>query len=179
MGTSKKKGNPFHVNNWDELLVLCEDLSEEFGLTPTKVWDCIADRFIRKNQPRLYWKLARINLYLKQRLTDTHKGWVNFSKTRKKKHESFDQYKVRFQKLCGKENKRINSVRRTVASESFDKYFKIYCPDKYLDETQIRVEVENLNKLIADNRQDEAFDKKHHQSKKGIFSNQIVINMLR
>ena len=179
MATSKKKGDPFHLNNWDELLVLCEDLSGEYGLTPTKVWDCIADRFIRKNQPRLYWKLTRINLYLKQRLTDTRKGWIKFSKTRKKKQESFDQYKVRFQKLCGKDNKRINSVRRTVSSETYNKYFKIYFPDKDLDVSPYGAEVTNLNKLIADNRQDEAFDMKHHQTKKGVFGNQIVINMLR
>ena len=177
MATSKKKGDPFHLNNWDELLVLCEEVSEEYGLTPTKVWDCIADRFVRKNQPRLYWKLTRINLYLKQRLTDTHKGWIKFSKTRKKKQESFDQYKKRFQKLCGKDNKRINSVRRTVASEAYAKSFKMYYPDK--GSFDPRVEVQNLNKLIADNRQDEAFDMKHHKSKKGIFGNQIVINMLR
>ena len=105
--------------------------------------------------------------------------WLKEQAALKKKQESFDQYKVRFQKLCGKDNKRINSVRRTVSSETYNKYFKIYFPDKDLDVSPYGAEVTNLNKLIADNRQDEAFDMKHHQTKKGVFSNQLVIKMLR
>ena len=64
-------------------------------------------------------------------------------------------------------------------SETYAKYFKMYFPDKGSFQYLIWGGSKNLNKLIADNRQDEAFDMKHHKTKKGIFGNQIVINMLR
>ena len=77
-GKPSRKGymrsGPYEFKNFQELGDLLEDLSKEYGYKPNDVLDLVYDRYIRKSNPRYYWKLSRINLYLKQRLLDTHKA---------------------------------------------------------------------------------------------------------
>ena len=76
--------------------------------------------------------------------------------------------------------KRIDSVRKVVNSSQYFELKQKYFPDtKPLTQDQIRQEEINLNKLISDHRQDDAFNIKWHRDKKGNFSNQIIINLLR
>ena len=76
--------------------------------------------------------------------------------------------------------KRIDSVRRVVNSAKYLEVKQRYFPDtKPMSKDQIRQEEINLNKLISDHRQDDAFNIKWHRDKKGNFSNQMVINLLR
>ena len=83
-GKPSRKGymrsGPYEFKNFQELGNILEDLSSEYGYKPNDVLDLVYDRYIRKSNPRYYWKLSRINLYLKQRLLDTHKAWVKFGK---------------------------------------------------------------------------------------------------
>ena len=184
-GKPSRKGymrsGPYEFKNFQELGDLLEDLSKEYGYKPNDVLDLVYDRYIRKSNPRYYWKLSRINLYLKQRLIDTQKAWVKFGK----EHPGplklpFKKYKKLFYPYCKTGMKRIDSVRRVVNSAKYLEVKQRYFPDTQpMSKDQIRQEEINLNKLISDHRQDDAFNIKWHRDKKGNFSNQMVINLLR
>ena len=102
-----------------------------------------------------------------------------------------------------KKNKRIDTVRRTVESEIYAEKFKIFnrhriealkqlSADKEKKTNRLWIrsfnllkgehldrEIKQLNKLICSKNENDLFDKKHHQTKKGSFDNQTVINLLR
>ena len=71
MAKSKKKSLPSIVDSYEDLQILCEEFAKRgHKITPTGAWDAIAERFIRKNNARHYWKLLRFNWYLTQRMKD-------------------------------------------------------------------------------------------------------------
>ena len=182
MATKKKKGKPVIVDNWDDFQILCEEFSKRYPkINPTDAWDCIADRFIRRDNGRHYWKLLRFNWYLTQRMNDIASIFKN-NKSRfkklfeKKKNETLDQHKKRFYKEIGKDNKRIRSVERTVMNPKFEKHYHQYNPNKQFSNLD---EVIQLNKMICDYRYDKDFNIKNHDNIGKGYSGQTMIHLLR
>ena len=78
MATSRKKGKPAIVDSYEDLQILCEEFAKRgHKITPTAAWDCIADRFIRKNNARHYWKRLRFNMDLQQRMAEVEASSKN------------------------------------------------------------------------------------------------------
>mgnify|MGYP005822590899 FL=1 len=182
MATSRKKGKPAIVDSYEDLQILCEEFAKRgHKITPTAAWDCIADRFIRKNNARHYWKLLRFNMYLQQRMADVEASTKN-KKTRitklftRKKNETLGQHKKRFYKEIGKENKRIKSVRRVVSDPKFAEYYGQYVSGRAFSNYD---EVVQLNKMICDSRYDKDFNIKNHDNIGSGYSGQTIIHLLR
>ena len=189
MVKNKKEYKPYPVKDWDHLIVLLEDVyAKDYGLTPTEALECISRHFQKHENAQYYWKLLRINLYLKQRVLDCRQGFIKLGKE-KGKFKTPEEGKKKLKEFCGKKNKRIDSVRRTVESEEFAKYFKIYnrkriirleaAGEKILKGYHLHREIIQLNKLICSKREKHLFDKKHHETQKGLFDKQIYIYLLR
>ena len=122
-------------------------------------------------------------MYLTQRAKDTKRALQKLDKEAKK-YKNFKELKKRFVILCGKENKRIETVRRTVKSEKYAENFKKanfqrikrleelnekkYQTNnkfqiksfKVLEGDHLAREIIQLNKLICDQREDKYFDAK-------------------
>ena len=182
MGTKKKRGLPAIVDSYEDLQILCEEFAKRgHNITPTNAWDAIAERFIRKDNRRYYWKLLRFNMYLQQRMSDVKAGHKK-QKSRikklftRKKNETLDQHKKRFYKEIGKENKRIRSVERVVSDPKFAKYYGQYVPGKTFSNFD---EVVQLNKMICDKRYDKDFNIKKHDNIGSGYTGQIIIHLLR
>ena len=180
MATKRKKGLPTIVDNYEDLQTLCEEFAKRgHNITPTNAWDAIAERFIRKDNGRHYWKLLRFNMYLQQRMSDIEKTIKKSGITKlfkRKKNETLDQHKKRFYKEIGKENKRIRSVERVVSDPKFAKYYGQYVHSKSFSNYD---EVIQLNKMICDYRYDKDFNIKNHNNIGSGYTGQIIIHLLR
>jgi hypothetical protein len=182
MATSKKKSLPSIVDSYEDLQILCEEFAKRgHKITPTGAWDAIAERFIRKNNSRHYWKLLRFNWYLTQRMKDIGASVKN-NESRikklftKKKYETLEEHKKRFYKEIGKENKRIRSVERLVSSDKFSEHYVQYIPNKQFSNLE---EVVQLNKMICDSRYDKDFNIKNHDNIGSGHAGQVIIHLLR
>lgn len=180
MAISKKRGKPTLVDSYADLQILCEEFAKRgHPITPTAAWHCIADRFIRKNNARQYWKLLRFNMYLQQRMGDVE-ATVKKTGIKKlfirKKNETLAQHKKRFYKAIGKNNKRIRSVERVVSDPKFQEYYHQYVSQRAYSNYD---EVVQLNKMISDSRYDKDFHIKNHNNIGSGHSGQIMIYLLR
>ena len=182
MATKKKKGSPTIVDSYEDVQILCEEFAKRgHPITPTGAWDCIAERFIRKNNARHYWKLLRFNWYLTQRMKDIGASVKN-NKSRikklfgKKKNETLDHHKKRFYKEIGKDNKRIRSVERLVSSDKFVEQYNHYVTGRAFSNYD---EVIQLNKMICDSRYDKDFNIKNHDNIGSGHTGQVMIHLLR
>ncbi len=182
MATSKKKGKPTIVDSYEDVQILCEEFAKRgHKITPTGAWDAIAERFIRKNNARHYWKLLRFNMYLQQRMVDVEASTKN-KKSRikklftRKKNETLGQHKKRFYKEIGKENKRIRSVERVVNDPKFTEHYGHYVKGRAFSNYD---EVIQLNKMICDSRYDKDFSIKNHDNLGSGHTGQIIIHLLR
>ena len=180
MATKKKKGSPTIVDSYEDVQILCEEFAKRgHKITPTGAWDAIAERFIRKNNARHYWKLLRFNWYLQQRMSDIE---TTFKKSgirklfKRRKNETLDKHKKRFYKEIGKKNKRIRSVERVVVDPKFSQHYNQYNPNKQFSNLE---EVVQLNKMICDSRYDKDFNIKNHDNLGSGHTGQIIIHLLR
>ena len=156
-----KAGSPVKITTYDQLI----DRLKSFNVSPQEAYNLVAKNKFEFNA-RYYWTMARINFYLKQRLKE---AGPLFKKYGKRKGSIL-------KKIIDEMPKKMASCRIVVASEVYQKYFKIYNPKAKLDE---RKEWENLSKLVTEKRHNGKFLKQHHQTSKGVFANQLVINLIR
>ena len=154
-------GSPVKITTYDQLI----DRLKSFSVSPQEAYNLVAKNKFEFNA-RYYWTMTRINLYLKQRL--------------KEAGPLFKKYKSRkgsiLKKIIDEMPKKKASCNIVVASEVYKKYFKIYNPNEEFDTYN---EAVNLSKLVTEKRHKGKFLKHHHQTSKGIFSNQLVINLIR
>ena len=156
-----KAGPPVKITTYDQLI----DRLKSFNVSPQEAYNLVAKNKFEFNA-RYYWTMTRINLYLKRRLTESGPLFMKY-KSRKRSI---------LKKIIDEMPKKIASIREVVRSDTYKKYFKIYNPKAKLDE---RKEWENLSKLVTEKRHNGKFLKHHHQTSKGIFNNQLVINLIR
>ena len=156
-----KAGSPVKITTYDQLI----DRLKSFNVSPQEAYNLVAKNKFEFNA-RYYWTMTRINLYLKRRLTESGPLFMKY-KSRKRSI---------LKKIIDEMPKKIASIREVVRSDTYKKYFKIYNPKAKLDE---RKEWENLSKLVTEKRHNGKFLKHHHQTSKGIFNNQLVINLIR
>jgi hypothetical protein len=154
-------GSPVKITTYDQLI----DRLKSFNVSPQEAYNLVAKNKFEFNA-RYFWTMTRINLYLKQRLKEAGPLFIKY-KSRKGSI---------LKKIIDEMPKKIASIREVVQSDTYKKYFKIYNPKSKFDE---RKEWENLSKLVTEKRHRGKFLKHHHQTSKGIFSNQLVINLIR
>jgi hypothetical protein len=159
-----KTGSLVTISSYDQLI----DKLKSLRVKPQEAYDLVYKNKFEFNA-RYYWTMTRINLYLKQRLSECGPIFRKYG-TPKYKNTSI------FKKIIDSMPKKIASIREVVRSDTYKKYFKIYNPKAKLDE---RKEWENLSKLVTEKRHNGKFLKQHHQTSKGVFANQLVINLIR
>lgn len=140
----KKKIIAPKINNYEELI----DNLKRRNISPQDAWDIVYRVKVRLD-PKTVWKLDKFYAYILERLHALHDVYPQAIADKKISKLYGDEHLIALKKILPK---RVETIRKVVSSDLFLAGFKFYNGNKKFDK---RKEIENLEKLIAEKRQDE------------------------
>ncbi len=141
-----KNKSSIKINNYDDLV---KEL-KNWDVSPQETWDLVFNMKLGIDK-RTIWKLQRYYHYAIKRLfvfTDISKQNDNNPKIKQLKGE---QHFAEIKKLMPK---RVDTIKELVSSDFYQLFFKFNNKKRKFDS---RLEVKNLEKLLADKREDKYF----------------------
>ncbi len=141
-----KNKSSIKINNYDDLV---KEL-KNWDVSPQETWDLVFNMKLGIDK-RTIWKLQRYYHYAIKRLfvfTDISKQNDNNPKIKQLKGE---QHFAEIKKLMPK---RVDTIKELVSSDFYQHFFKFNNNKRKFDS---RLEVKNLEKLLADKREDKYF----------------------
>ena len=149
----EKKTDIEKINSYEHLV----EKLKKWEVSPQETWNLI-QKIKFKGSPKTIWKMSKFHMYIRFRMADlvNSKEYNNIvkismeSKLMGKAH--MNELFTNIQKILPK---KVDTIRKLVKSEQYKFKFEYFNKNKKFDE---RSEVKNLEKLIADKRQEAYWD---------------------
>mgnify|MGYP001219089001 CR=1 FL=1 len=141
------------VNSYEQLV----EKLKKWEVSPQETWNLIQKTKF-KSSSKTIWKMAKFHMYFEQRILDLGKEnrVEKVVELADKSSLTGTAHMIEFYKNVKKFlPKRVDTIKKLVESDGYKNRYKFFNKNKKFD---TRLEIKNLEKLIADKRQDKYWD---------------------